>query len=177
MQFYELFPEIFHSLSVQSTPLLTWTHYRILLRVPGRQVREWYAREAAEQMWSVRTLDRNVQTQYYHRMLHAQDKPALETSDIEKWLDISDIQPLSSTTCVVSARQWSGSDCRARSVRHSTPWATMALATLTKPAALAPSMRSPSWPYSLAAARELATMDSMMDLSLASTSSKVQDRR
>lgn len=60
---------------------------------------------------------------------------------------------------------------------QSTPWATMALATLTKPAALAPSMRSPSWPYSFAAARESATMVSMMDLSLASTSSKVQLRR
>ena len=60
---------------------------------------------------------------------------------------------------------------------QSTPWATMALATLTKPAALAPSIRSPSWPYSLAAARELATMFSMMDLSLLSTSSNVQERR
>lgn len=80
VQFYELFPEIFHSLSGKSPLTLTWTHYRILLRVPGKRAREWYAREAAEQMWSVRTLDRNVQTQYYHRMLHAQDKPALEAS-------------------------------------------------------------------------------------------------
>lgn len=94
LNFYRMFPDllsrnaqscegdcaIVHSLSAQSAPLLTWTHYRILLRVPGKQAREWYAREAAEQMWSVRTLDRNVQTQYYHRMLHAQDKPALEAS-------------------------------------------------------------------------------------------------
>ena len=34
-----------------------------------------------------------------------------------------------------------------------------------------------SWPYSLAASKELATMFSMMDLSLPSTSSKVQERR
>lgn len=60
---------------------------------------------------------------------------------------------------------------------HRMPCATMALATLTKPAALAPSIRSPSWPYSLAAARESATMVSMMFLSLASTSSKGHDRR
>lgn len=60
---------------------------------------------------------------------------------------------------------------------HRMPCATMALATLTKPAALAPSIRSPSWPYSLAAARESATMVSMMFLSLASTSSKDHDRR
>ena len=51
---------------------------------------------------------------------------------------------------------------------QSTPWATMASATFTKPAALAPSItKSPSWPYSLAACQgHCATMFSMMRLEL-----------
>ena len=56
-QFYLTFPEIFH------TPcgILTWSHYRRLLSVTDPQAREWYAKEAAEQMWSYATLNRNIQ--------------------------------------------------------------------------------------------------------------------
>ncbi len=39
---------------------LSWTHYRMLLRVPDENARYWYLREASEQMWSVRTLSRNI---------------------------------------------------------------------------------------------------------------------
>ena len=49
--------------------LLTWTHYRTLLQVLDTEARDWYAREAAEQTWSVRTLQRNISSQYYHRLL------------------------------------------------------------------------------------------------------------
>lgn len=56
-QFYLTFPEISH------TPcgILTWSHYRRLLSVTDPQAREWYAKEAAEQMWSYATLNRNIQ--------------------------------------------------------------------------------------------------------------------
>lgn len=69
VQFYKMFPEIVDSLSRQSAPLLSWTHYRTLLRVHDDKAREWYTREAVEQGWSVRTLDRNISTQYYYRLL------------------------------------------------------------------------------------------------------------
>lgn len=72
--FYKAFPEIFHSLSGKSVPLLSWTHYRTLLQVKDRVAREWYAKEAAEQTWAVRTLQRNINSQYYYRLLSSQNK-------------------------------------------------------------------------------------------------------
>lgn len=73
-QFYLTFPEIFH------TPcgILTWSHYRRLLSVTDPQAREWYAKEAAEQMWSYATLNRNISTQYYERLLLSQEKTPVE---------------------------------------------------------------------------------------------------
>jgi predicted nuclease of restriction endonuclease-like (RecB) superfamily len=44
------------------------------MRVDNPDAREWYMREAAEQSWSYRTLDRNVNTQYYERLLSSQVK-------------------------------------------------------------------------------------------------------
>lgn len=69
VQFYKRFPQIVDSPSRQSAPLLSWTHYRVLIRVEDPKAREWYAQEAASQNWSVRTLDRNISTQYYYRLL------------------------------------------------------------------------------------------------------------
>lgn len=52
--------------------LLSWTHYRVLLQVNDKTARDWYEKEALEQTWSVRTLQRNISTQYYYRMLQTQ---------------------------------------------------------------------------------------------------------
>ncbi len=43
-----------------------------------KQLIKWYEKEAYEQTWSVRTLQRNIDTQYYYRMLQSQDKKAVE---------------------------------------------------------------------------------------------------
>lgn len=69
-QFYVVFPEIFH------TPCgnLTWSHYRRLLSVSNEAARNWYLKEASEQMWSYATLNRNISTQYYERLLLSQSK-------------------------------------------------------------------------------------------------------
>ena len=53
---------------------LSWTHYSIILQEPNTEARAWYEREAAREMWSTRTLQRNVSSQYYHRILKSQDK-------------------------------------------------------------------------------------------------------
>lgn len=45
-----------------------------MLRVKDPAAREWYAKEAAEQTWAVRTLQRNIDTQYYFRLLSSQEK-------------------------------------------------------------------------------------------------------
>ena len=44
--FYKTFPEIFHSASGKSAPLLSWTHYRALLQVHDTEAREWYAKRS-----------------------------------------------------------------------------------------------------------------------------------
>ncbi|GHU87124.1 hypothetical protein FACS189476_01970 [Spirochaetia bacterium] len=54
--------------------LLSWTHYERLLRVQSPDARIWYMKEAAEQMWDYRTLGRNIDTQYYERLLISQKK-------------------------------------------------------------------------------------------------------
>ena len=77
VQFYKLFPNIFHTLCGKSG-LLSWSHYRLLLRVNNDDAREWYALEALSQNWSVRTLDRNISSQYYHRLLLSQNKAPVE---------------------------------------------------------------------------------------------------
>ncbi|MCQ2306100.1 MAG: PDDEXK nuclease domain-containing protein [Bacteroidales bacterium] len=51
---------------------LTWTHLRIIMREATPEGRLWYLKEASEQMWSTRTLERNVSTQYYGRMMASQ---------------------------------------------------------------------------------------------------------
>lgn len=76
--FYREYPEIFHSVSGKSLPLLSWTHYRILLQVNDKQARGWYEKEAISQSWSARTLQRNVSSQYYYRMLKTQKKDMAE---------------------------------------------------------------------------------------------------
>lgn len=75
--FYKCFPQIFHSVSGKSN-LLSWTHYRTLLQVEDSAAREWYAREASEQTWSVRTLQRNISSQYYYRLLKSQQKESVD---------------------------------------------------------------------------------------------------
>ena len=83
-RFYKCFPEIFHSPSGKFAIQLTWTHYRILLQVHDETARKWYEKEAYEQTWSVRTLQRNIDTQYYYRMLQSQDKKVIESEMKEK---------------------------------------------------------------------------------------------
>jgi predicted nuclease of restriction endonuclease-like (RecB) superfamily len=73
VQFYEMFPDIFAS-SGRKSGLLSWTHYRALLQVHDPEARAWYENEAFSETWSARTLQRNISTQYYYRLLKSQDK-------------------------------------------------------------------------------------------------------
>ncbi|MBZ0155442.1 MAG: PDDEXK nuclease domain-containing protein [Alphaproteobacteria bacterium] len=47
---------------------LTWSHYRLLIRVEKQEARQWYMNEAAEQNWSVRALERQINSLYYERL-------------------------------------------------------------------------------------------------------------
>lgn len=66
--------DIFQSLTGKFPIRLTWTHYSIIQQEPTAEGRAWYENEAANEMWSTRTLQRNVSSQYYHRLLQSQDK-------------------------------------------------------------------------------------------------------
>lgn len=66
---------------------LSWSHFERLMRVEDVKARDWYMKEASEQMWSVRTLDRNINTQYYERMLLSQVKEPVEQEMKEKTAD------------------------------------------------------------------------------------------
>ena len=61
--------QIFNAESRKSPITLSWTHYRILLQESNAKARAWYEQEATREMWSTRTLQRNISSQYYHRML------------------------------------------------------------------------------------------------------------
>ena len=65
---------IFHALRAKSPIRLSWTHYRIILQENSKEARDWYEQEAAREMWGTRTLQRNVSSQYYHRLLKSQNK-------------------------------------------------------------------------------------------------------
>ena len=73
-QFYLAFPEKLPTL----WGILTWSHYKRLLSVSNPDAREWYLKEASEQMWSYRTLDRNIGSQYYERLLLSQQKDSVK---------------------------------------------------------------------------------------------------
>lgn len=73
LEFYHAFP-ILDSLSLKSGITLPWTHYRKLLQVKNEEARLWYINEAASEGWSVRTLQRNISSQYYERTLLSQHK-------------------------------------------------------------------------------------------------------
>lgn len=74
MRFYKCYPEIVDTMCQQSQIILSWSHYRVLMSVEDSNARLWYEHEARLQKWSVRTLQRNVETQYYYRLLSSQKR-------------------------------------------------------------------------------------------------------
>lgn len=77
VQFYRCFPSLFIP-DQECLPLLSWSHYRILVTIQDENERMWYYQESSKQMWSVRTLQRNVDSQYYYRMLKAPNPDTVE---------------------------------------------------------------------------------------------------
>lgn len=73
-QFYLVYPDFEKSYAVRSQ--LSWTHYRLIMRVENPVARDFYMQEAAGQNWSSRVLERNINTHYYERLLTSPDKRA-----------------------------------------------------------------------------------------------------
>ena len=51
------------------SPQLSWSHYRALMRVNNLAARDFYERETVAGGWDKRTLERQIQSFYYERML------------------------------------------------------------------------------------------------------------
>jgi len=76
-QFYLTFQsdEILYALRRE----LTWTHYRLIMRIEKPASRQYYMNEAADQNWSTRALERQINSLYYERLLMSRDKaPVIE---------------------------------------------------------------------------------------------------
>ena len=71
-QFYLTFKsdEILYTLRRE----LSWSHYRLIMRVESPSAREYYMGEAAGQSWSVRALERQINSLYYDRILKSRNK-------------------------------------------------------------------------------------------------------
>ena len=71
-QFYLTFPirdTLCHELS--------WSHYRVLMRISDKTARDFYTEECAKAAWSVRQLERQIHTMYYQRLLASRDKESV----------------------------------------------------------------------------------------------------
>lgn len=85
IRFYKCFPEILDAVSPKSgkvdavsPKLLPWTLYRELIRVEDPVARKWYEQEALREVWSSRTLHRNIASQYYYRLMQSSAKDKVE---------------------------------------------------------------------------------------------------
>ena len=74
-QFYLTYPDYMKGYTLRSE--LSWSHYRLIMRVDNPLAREYYMNEAAGQNWSTRQLERNINTLYYERLLSSKDKPTM----------------------------------------------------------------------------------------------------
>ncbi|HIU39612.1 MAG TPA: DUF1016 family protein [Candidatus Limisoma intestinavium] len=69
-QFYLTYPDFQKCYTVCSK--LSWSHNRLIMRVSDKEARDFYLRESIENQWSVRQLERNINSMYYQRLLSTQ---------------------------------------------------------------------------------------------------------
>lgn len=77
-QFYLTYPKRYTLCSE-----LSWSHYRILMRIDDERRRNWYTEECAKSGWSVRQLERQINTLFYDRLLASKDKEPVK-NEIQK---------------------------------------------------------------------------------------------
>lgn len=68
-QFYRAYPNRYTVCSE-----LSWSHYRVLMRISDEKRRSWYTDECAKSGWSVRQLERQINTMFYERLLSSKEK-------------------------------------------------------------------------------------------------------
>lgn len=72
---------------------LSWTHYRLLLRIEKEDVRNFYLEECIRNQWSTRQLERQINSFYYERLLSSQNKSLVrdEIKELEPGVTPEDI--------------------------------------------------------------------------------------
>lgn len=72
---------------------LSWTHYRLLMRLENEEKRDFYIDECIKSNWSTRQLERQIKSFYYERLLASQNKKLVrnEIKDLETGLKPNDI--------------------------------------------------------------------------------------
>ncbi len=63
---------------------LSWSHYRLLSRIDKEAVKNFYYKETQENNWSVRELERQINSFYYERLLSTQNKQIAKNNMKEK---------------------------------------------------------------------------------------------
>lgn len=58
---------------------LSWTHYRLLMRVENDNAREFYMQETVKSQWSTRQLERQINSFFYERLLSSKNKEKVAT--------------------------------------------------------------------------------------------------
>ena len=81
-QFYLSFKDM--GFGTQCVPNLTWSHIRLIMRLTDKNAMQYYITEVVDNNWSVRTLERNISTLYYQRLLSSQNKDIVITEMEEK---------------------------------------------------------------------------------------------
>ena len=79
-QFYLTYPDVEICYTLCSK--LTWSHNRLIMRVENKEAQRYYLQEAYEQNWSVRTLERNINTFSYQRLLSTNSAVERQQSDV-----------------------------------------------------------------------------------------------
>lgn len=82
-QFYLNFPNR-HTLCSE----LSWSHYRLIMRIENEKAREYYIKESIASNWSVRALERQINSLYYERLISSQKKESVIEESIEKTKDL-----------------------------------------------------------------------------------------
>lgn len=53
---------------------LTWSHYRMIMRVENPAARQFYLEETVKSQWSTRQLKRQISTFFYERLLSSKTR-------------------------------------------------------------------------------------------------------
>jgi predicted nuclease of restriction endonuclease-like (RecB) superfamily len=89
--FYLTFKDM--EIGTQCAPNLSWSHIRLIMRLTDKNAVRYYLAETTANNWSVRTLDRNISTLYYQRLLSSQRKDLVMAEMKEKTAEFQQDKP------------------------------------------------------------------------------------